>query len=86
MKKPGGLAVMIGMGPSKKGGSVLGLPGKEESYDDDDTSDKGEETKMYGKQLLKAIESKDPKAVFAAIEAIVSCCGEDEVDIEDDDE
>lgn len=77
MKKPGMTVIDIEMGPSKKkGGSILGVPGKEPMEDDDMGGDS--EKKTLGKQFLRAYESKDPIAVFEAISEIVSCCGDSE--------
>ena len=84
MKKGGGLAVMIGMGPAKKGKSLLGVPEGEEEGDMSEDMGGDEETKLYGKQLLKAIESKNPNAVFKAIENIVNCCNSEEVEVDDE--
>ncbi len=61
-----GVALLIGIG---KGG--MGKMGKEEEPAEDDMG--GEEA---AKELLSAIESKDPAAVYEAMKNMVSMCSE----------
>lgn len=70
------MSVILGKIPNKVD---MGLGSKEEQ----DTQNKYDEKEALAQDVLTAIESKDAKGLAQAIEALMSCCSdEEEVDEE----
>lgn len=66
----GGLAILLGAGKAAKL--------KSDEGSSKDVSEGSDEKAEYAQGVLDAIADKDPEALAEALEAFVSCCGEEE--------
>lgn len=66
----GGLAILLGAGKASKL--------KSDEGSSKDVSEGSDEKAEYAQGVLDAIADKDPEALAEALEAFVSCCGEEE--------
>jgi hypothetical protein len=80
MAKPA-LAVMIGLG--KKKGPMGPDAEPEDDETEDETEDMGPDDEAIGASMLKAIGSKDPKAIGKALRQAVEACSGYESDDDD---
>jgi hypothetical protein len=66
----GGLAILLGAGKASKL--------KSDEGSSKDVSEGPGEKSEYAQGVLDAIADKDPEALAEALEAFVSCCGDEE--------